>query len=478
MKLKTLALATLIIFAIKIKSQNNYDFNSYKYRVNLYKSKSFYLNSSSTNFLQGAADKNVGSTNWEKDLSQSNTSNTIAGGFDFYKFINTEKKQNVIMVGSNLNLSHSSSQYFDDGKRTNYSVYSYLNSFNYLSMLTRNYRNNSFNMNQITANLGVNANSSLNRTANNTKNGGIMPSIGFQYGLGKGRLELISDPVFATFWLEDMKIKGVVDQYSAEDVEALAKTITQIRNTRIIDFRFRTIDQIKMYDSFFMAQGLISKTDATYYTTLYDHYLYANNFTRYSGKRHTWYALGNSNFNFNSEITKNTIQKQNIRSSNIDLQAGLGFLFENEKALSLHRQKVNRSNVEIAFNNSNNHFRNEITDTTVRLIENNVARNNMYVNFNQFFGRGHYFNTRSYIECGTYLSLILNLRNTSFDIAPQFAFNLNYYYWFSPNLQLSTQCSVNAQNTLNIYEFSTNGSAQINGNIQPRFNLTLNYTIF
>ncbi len=481
MKLKTLALATLFISAIKIKSQTNYDFNSYKYRVKIYQYKTGYFNSSSYNNLQGKANKYSGNTSWEKGYSYTGTQNSIAGGYDFYRFINTEEKQRVISTVSSLSLNHSSSRDFNSTFLHDYSVYSSAYSSGSVNLTGRNYKGKKFQYFQVNTSLSVNGINNINpgQNANRSKRAGGSYSFNIKYGFGTGRLELISDPVFAAFWLDDMKNKGVVDEYNANDIEALAKTITQIRNTRIIDFRFRTIDQIKMYDSFFMARGLISKTDAAYYTTIYDHYLYANNFSRYSGKRNTWYGLGKSFINYNFEKTSNPSSIQNINSNNSDFEAGIGFLHEKEKALNLHKQQINRTNVELVFNYSTYDFKNEITDTSLYIIHNQNERQNFYVYASQFFGRGHYFNTRSYLEYGTNVGLYLNQELTPrLDILPQIGFNLNYYYWFSPNLQLAIQGNINSINELNIYGKNFSQKAGITGSVQPNFNLRLNYTVF
>lgn len=72
---------------------------------------------------------------------------------------------------------------------------------------------------------------------------------------------------------------------SNEEVLELAKLITSLKYKRFFDNRLRKIAEITAIDSFMQKTGLVSITDAAYFTSLNDNWDFANNPARESGYR-------------------------------------------------------------------------------------------------------------------------------------------------------------------------------------------------
>lgn len=165
----------------------------------------------------------------------------------------------------------------------------------------------------------------------------------FEIGFGTGRLEYVTDPIMAAFMLKDLQAKAGIGALTNEQVEAIGKGITTIRNTRFIDFRFRLIDQLEMLDSVLQANGVKSNKTSRYFTTINDNWLYATQFGRYTGKRWSYY-LDNRTYAYNN-INENNQKLNNTRHTknsyfNRNLYNGFGINFDKSHQKSIYRQNA------------------------------------------------------------------------------------------------------------------------------------------
>lgn len=95
-----------------------------------------------------------------------------------------------------------------------------------------------------------------------TKRSVLNYNIDATIGVGKGRLEQVTDAQTALFILQDLFNKGSISTVSPEMTDAFARFITSLRNTRVFDLRRRTKFHIKQIDSFLIANKIIKATDA------------------------------------------------------------------------------------------------------------------------------------------------------------------------------------------------------------------------
>jgi hypothetical protein len=479
---KTAVFCALFCVSKIASAQMVYDINEYKNRVNSYRYKNFYWNGNNEGFLNG------GKFSYNNPVNNSGYINSTASssfnlGNNYYKYVNTETLQQVISSYNYIAYSMSSSHLKTAGFSDNYKSVQFLLSPNF-SILQRKYKQSKFNYLAFDINLPIRFNGYKNDQSiyQNVRNTSVQPNINFSYGFGKGRLEMISDASFATFWLNDLKAKNVLNEISAQQIQQLATMITRVRNTRIIDFRFRAIDQIKMYDSFFQHSGFVSKPDAVYYSTLYDHYLYANNYLRFSGIRKTYFAKVFTNQNLSGSYTR--MQNNytiNSRTLNGDLNLGFGMNFENNKALNLKKQKNSFTEILLYYNLNHFDTRSRYADSNTYSTSSHSKNTGIQFLISRTWEKGFYFNTRSYLNFSTQLQMqvaFTDYKNQT--IMPGIKFFSDYYYWFSPNFQAAFHAGINCtpgivhQNetpTMNAYKY---GFIRVN----PYFNFSLNYVVF
>ena len=210
----------------------------------------------------------------------------------------------------------------------------------------------------------------------------------------------------ATFLIVDLIEKAGINGVSPEQIENIAKGITQIRNTRFLDFRFRLIDQIEMLDKVLKDNGITSEKAAKYYTTLNDNWLYATQLQRYSGER--W------EFALNSDLSTNNINQENREFRNnftpyqfktkynaFNLRNGFDINYNNYKQSSLKVQKswgLSLSGFQ-SIENSLNEFKDSIGSGTWISINENTEINNLTNNLTLEGNWSYLFqpNTRTFL---------------------------------------------------------------------------------
>lgn len=113
-------------------------------------------------------------------------------------------------------------------------------------------------------------------------------------GGGKGRLESVEDARQAIYILENLSKRGVLSRrLTDEEIFTLSQLISSVKNKRFFDSRLHLIDEITRVDSFFVNNGLLTKSDAPYFTTLYDYWQNGALFERLSGTRFESYLSAN-----------------------------------------------------------------------------------------------------------------------------------------------------------------------------------------
>jgi hypothetical protein len=116
------------------------------------------------------------------------------------------------------------------------------------------------------------------------KNNQVNYAISVTTGIGKGRLENVTDMQNA-LWLykELVNVQRLTGTLSATDLLELGQSITKGNNTRVLDARKRTQFLLTTVDNYLQQKGLISKTDMTYFSNLNDILFYAYNNPRFAG---------------------------------------------------------------------------------------------------------------------------------------------------------------------------------------------------
>lgn len=169
---------------------------------------------------------------------------------------------------------------------------------------SRKYNDNRFSLLEYGGNFSVNTFRRPEADSNvspNIKGNETNFNVGVGAGLGFGRIENVSDAVTSYFILRDLQRTGVLQNFTATQLENLADGIVKTRNDRYIgDNRFRYVDQITRLDSVCKANGIVAANPVALFTVLYDNFIFTNYF-RETGKRHSFSLELNNNYTRSTE---------------------------------------------------------------------------------------------------------------------------------------------------------------------------------
>lgn len=134
---------------------------------------------------------------------------------------------------------------------------------------------------EFSTNASVNKSTSKNPVTS-YKNNDFNPYASITLGIGKGRLENITDMQNALWLYKALSGENkLARSLSPEELNELGRTITTSNNTRILDSRRRTQFVLETVDSYLQKKGLVSSTDIRYFSSLNDILFFAfNNFRR------------------------------------------------------------------------------------------------------------------------------------------------------------------------------------------------------
>jgi len=256
------------IFTTKIHAQS-YDLNTFKFRYQNYR----FLN---TDFsLSGNSNRNIYDNNFNTFDSKKSLSNYIS-------YIRTKSKDKVQLI-ENLSVS------------TNFLYSRYSGHFDQTdsSKRTVNLVNNifySFSKNLYTKNLNFKIlefgfNSYLNPKFKSTDYNTNNYNLYFNFGIGKGRIENVSDAVTAIFIVKDLISKGISTEIDSSKIEKLASGVVEARNRRFLnDYRYQYIDQISLLDSICKTIGIQQFNSLKYFNILYDNLIFTDYSRETGGK--------------------------------------------------------------------------------------------------------------------------------------------------------------------------------------------------
>ena len=181
-------------------------------------------------------------------------------------------------------------------------------------------------------------NKTPNGFVSNTKFSDNNVDMNFTIGVGNGRLEIVTDLQNA-LWLAKIlhNEKNINRKLTDDEINDLAKTITQSVYFRVLDGRKRIQYVLKKVDAYLQSRNVIEKTDINYFSNLNDVLFLANNFFRQEGKlkyiRLIPRVLNNNirNEQLGAVTNKNT---NSYFANEVSLRMGL----EKYKPLNLYRQ--------------------------------------------------------------------------------------------------------------------------------------------
>ncbi|PKP36189.1 MAG: hypothetical protein CVT98_08710, partial [Bacteroidetes bacterium HGW-Bacteroidetes-15] len=460
--MKKVITAFVILFVISCVSFAQVEtFDLSKFKLPYLKYQSLDLNFNTNN--QSQSDSWKDTSDYKYNYNNIYTYLNVGGSYYLYK--NTAMEQSTYSFGTNISLYPiigNTSLYDDESIERNSSSNLYMQ----LNGSTRNriYFNSPFFF-EIGPNVGIFYYRDFNKYTYKDEEGNVtfehksianQPEIRttLEFGLGYGRIEQVTDAQMALFILKDLKKENrLTREPTHEEIYKLAELISQKRNQRFFDSRHRTINEVKAIDTFLTSQGLSEQTDASYFTTIYDNWLYSNNPNRASGFRVSGgpkVAYTIYNYNNSWELLEPMQDDNEITSKGSFLEYGAWLNVLDEKPINHFWQRT----LSAIF--------------TYTLIKNTSALNddptykrlqdNFEVNLNASIG--YYPTTRTYLKFGLGTGMRVNnmdkyyyLADTDYD-DDQSAYlriyagpNANGYYYFSPKLRLNFSGSL----TYNFY---------------------------
>jgi hypothetical protein len=246
---------------------------------------------------------------------------SVSAGASYYYLKSTDKV--LLNVFSNLSagFNSSKSESSNEYKSNNYFLY------------PRVSVSNKWFSRKFFFELGTDLMASLYNTKNtqsspvyNQKNKMGDESVSVTVGVGKGRLENITDMQNA-LWLNRTleKESRLSRPLSYDELNDLGRAITAANNTRVLDARKRTQYILETIDNYFQNKGLINKTDIKYFSNLNDVVFFAINLPRLSGTEifaRVTPGLTNHDETFTEKIAniKNT---KEVTTRSIQLSAGI-----------------------------------------------------------------------------------------------------------------------------------------------------------
>ncbi|MCC6818065.1 MAG: hypothetical protein IT245_04135 [Bacteroidia bacterium] len=330
-------------------SAQDFNFNQYQYRFQKFKGLSTYYDLSGNGNLFKDKSTDISPYSPTTTLKYSKPNFSSIGNFQlsYFQNINTQKLQQLLTFDANFNynfLLQNQSRYYNNGNSVEQLHQNYrstnIQGIVNVNLINRDYSpSNSFKLYGVTAQSQWNnmpVKSKFEDTVGQwdlySRNASFLfNTLNLNIGAGKGRLEYVSDPIMTQFLILDLKKNAGIGEVSAAQLENIAKGITRIRNTRFIDFRFKLIDQLEMLDSVLKTNGVESLNSSRYFTTLYDNWLYATRFQRYSGRRWTYYVDESINVNRDKNLIE-TPGNSGMFSKNDFLRLKNGLVVEYSKS--------------------------------------------------------------------------------------------------------------------------------------------------
>ncbi|MDD4970131.1 MAG: hypothetical protein PHT07_11970 [Paludibacter sp.] len=298
-------------------------------------------------------------------------------------------------------------------------------------------------------------------------------------GIGVGRIEQVADARQAIYILEELSKKGVLSRHLSDDeIFKLSQQVSRVKNKRFLDSRLHLIDEISSIDSFFVANNLLNKQDATYFTTLNDLWQNGANFSRGSG--HVFQINLMPFMDINTRKNQTTFfmpdsiywNKSNLSSKG----AYVTLSYNYEKAVNLNWQH----SVDARLWGSSYLYNQSVAYSTDQLQE-PTKSNQSNLNLSGKYSIGYYPNTRTYLTAGItqyfQVSYAKNYDSTIFDSKPwqkQFSstteLNCSVYYYISSQLRLSGSASLRKYYS----EYPLYNNNRLNGS----FSANLSYSFF
>lgn len=438
-----------------VRNQLDLSFNTNNY-FNSSRNKVDSTITSNTAQLSGAiAPSFVTYTNTRKQLSTLQINGQINGNYRAYTYGNQDENNKTSQTTGNINLS--------------YSTHFYNSSNQFLLLGISSDFNASINDNS------TKSNSVTVKDFNRDYNLNLAPSV----GVGTGRVESVEDARQAIYILEDLSKKGALTRHLTDaEIFEFSQLISHVKNKRFLDARLHLIDEIIAVDSFLVNNKVLDKSDARYFTSLYDNWEYGALYSRKSGQSFEITFTPCYTWNYANDSTAGNTYRNRMNQNS--LTGALALTYTYEKPVKLNWQHSILASLKgiTSFENTNNNG--SYSYYTANYIGAINGYDTRLVNLNGSYSLGFYPNTRTYFRANFTQTFILQyLKDSNYSLsswnksfASTTSINFNAYYYLSPQLRLSLGASLaNSYSKEYSYKVSSN-------NFYGGIGGTLSYSLF
>lgn len=282
--------------------------------------------------------------------------------------------------------------------------------------------------------------------------------------VGKGRIEQVEDARQAIYILENLSKRGVLTRKLTDaEIHSFAQTISTVKNKRFFDSRLRMIDEISTVDSFLVKNNFLASGGATYFTTLYDYWMYGDLFDRGSGSVFSAGITPSFGYDeFEQSVSRNR--------SETSVKADVSFTYE--KPVNLYWQRSAYAEVYGTYG----YIRNDYETLT--------KYNSYRAGLSGKYGWGYYPTSRTNINFGVQENIYWSKLRT-IDESPALSNALltsvssafvDLYYYISPQLRFSATANLGLLYNRRLEDDSLTDKDYLrwNGN----FMATLTYSLF
>lgn len=443
-------LFTLMIFSANyLYAQNDSLLQHYTYRINNYRAVELSVNGSGQFYKNEVSDI----------YKNSSSSGSFGGAYYFTK--STDK----ILLNASASMNGS----FNRAKSDNQSVVNTNSSF---AINPHFFLLNKWFVEKYFFEVGTDLFGSMNKAKNESSN---IPdlykdklgqySFALNLGIGKGRLENVTDMQNALWLYKELKeAKQLSDELTSEELIGLAKNITKGNNTRVLDSRRRTKFLLATVDNYLQEKGKINKTDINYFNNLNDILFFAFNNSRLSGTE-KFIRLSPGFYEQNNNTTQNdgaTETKGKIQNKSLTIMAGF------QKYLPANLVHQNNFGASIRLYLLTNKLTNKYLMNSVITSENNKINDIRQTGISLFYQHAIYPNTRTIINFNVQPEIgyqSINSGNNFYGKA-EVSGNLNYFISYQTRFTCSLMAKYqkNDDSTL-YYNYNLSKGIQLSANL-------------
>ncbi|MFT5724913.1 MAG: hypothetical protein ACI9JN_002036 [Bacteroidia bacterium] len=225
-------------------------------------------------------------------------------------------------------------------------------------------------------------------------------SVGVPIKIGLGRLERVEDARQAIYLMQELqKVGRLSDSISQKDYLNLSAFVSKLRNKRFFDVRLQRIYQVKALDTFLRQNSLTRETDAAYFTTTVDYWMYGGNPVRQSGRRFAlaFYPMmareNERNSEYGTDVSFVTTHKNSFQQAFVALE------YEVEKPFKQKWQSNINAKLFIG-----KRVNTELTEYVVGELEDKFDLQSVQLKLN--YGIGYFPTTRTSITWNTAIDLV------------------------------------------------------------------------